>query len=101
MTTRVDGLPDPVLSPQEKQDRLNELTDKYFRGDIELEDFLQQRNRYSLDFEAFIAELALRQSSPSLPEGERYLEDMRRRFASLEQRESPFLYWLRRTLSPK
>lgn len=97
MTTLADRSRDEVLSPQEKQDRLNELTDKYFRGEIELDQFLAARGSYSLDFEAFIAELASRQKGPTHTEFDRYTEAWLRTLQSVEERESPFLLWFRRT----
>jgi hypothetical protein len=58
MPTIVDRSNELKLSPLEKQDKLNALTDSYFRGEMEPEEFLKESRRYNFDFDAFIAELA-------------------------------------------
>lgn len=62
MPATLDTHHESIISPFEKQDRLNDLTDRYFRGDMSLEDFITQRDAYSIDYEALIEEIASRQA---------------------------------------
>jgi hypothetical protein len=60
MPATLERFHEPSLSPLEKQEKLNDLTDRYFAGEIGVDEFLDQRDVLAVDVERFAHELAMR-----------------------------------------
>lgn len=67
MTTMIDTSQESTLSPLEKHDELNKLTDRFLSGEMEAEEYLEKSRRFNLDFEAFISELAAKRIEAEHP----------------------------------
>jgi hypothetical protein len=85
----------------DKQDRLNELTDKYFSGEIELEDFLEERRRYSLDFGALVSDIAANRTKRDSKSDDPPPAHLHQVLRSFEKREGMFLTALRKVLGTR